>query len=60
MVRVDPIVEAVQRELALAGYYTGPVDGLPGRRTKTSIAAYQKANALDVDRRRDARNSSIT
>jgi peptidoglycan hydrolase-like protein with peptidoglycan-binding domain len=48
MVRVDPIVEAVQRELALAGYYTGPVDGLPGRRTKTSISAYQKANALDV------------
>jgi peptidoglycan hydrolase-like protein with peptidoglycan-binding domain len=47
VVRVDPTVEAVQRELALSGFYTGPVDGLPGRRTKTSIAAYQKANGLD-------------
>jgi len=47
IVRVDPLVEAVQRELALSGFYTGPVDGLPGRRTKTSIAAYQQANALD-------------
>jgi peptidoglycan hydrolase-like protein with peptidoglycan-binding domain len=46
VVRVDPMVEAVQRELALSGFYTGPVDGLPGRRTKTSIAAYQKANGL--------------
>ncbi len=48
VVRVDPIVEAVQRELALSGFYTGPVDGLPGRRTKISIAAYQKANGLDA------------
>jgi hypothetical protein len=48
MVRVDPMVQAVQRELALSGFYSGPVDGLPGRRTKTSIAAYQKANGLDA------------
>ncbi|MFO0992423.1 MAG: peptidoglycan-binding domain-containing protein [Hyphomicrobiales bacterium] len=47
VVRVDPMVEAVQRELALSGFYTGPVDGLPGRRTKTAIVAYQNANALD-------------
>lgn len=47
VVRVDPMVEAVQRELALSGFYTGPVDGLQGRRTKTSIAAYQQANGLD-------------
>ena len=47
VVRVDPVVEAVQRELALSGLYTGPVDGLPGRRTKTSIASYQTANGLD-------------
>jgi len=48
VVRVDPTVEAVQRELALSGFYTGPVDGLQGRRTKTSIVAYQKANGLDM------------
>lgn len=47
VVRVDPLVQSVQRELALSGFYTGPVDGLPGRRTRTSIAAYQKANGLD-------------
>ncbi len=47
VVRVDPTVEAVQRELAVSGFYTGPVDGLDGRRTRTSIAAYQKANGLD-------------
>ena len=47
VVRVDPTVEAVQRELALSGFYTGPVDGLQGRRTKTSIAAYQQASGLD-------------
>jgi len=47
IVRVDPMVEAVQRELAQSGFYTGPVDGLDGRRTRTSIAAYQKANGLN-------------
>ena len=45
-VRVDPLVEAVQRELVQSGFYAGPIDGLSGRRTRLAIAAYQKANGL--------------
>jgi peptidoglycan hydrolase-like protein with peptidoglycan-binding domain len=48
-VRVDPIVEEVQRELVQTGFYAGPVDGLPGKRTKLAIASYQKANGLEAN-----------
>ena len=34
LVRVDPVVEQVQRELIQTGFYAGPVDGLPGKRTR--------------------------
>ena len=47
VVKVDPIVQEVQRELVQSGFYAGPVDGLPGKRTKLAIAAYQTANGLD-------------
>ncbi len=47
--RYDPVVEAVQRELAAAGYYKGLVDGVIGRKTKQAIAAYQAAVGLEPD-----------
>lgn len=34
------VVEAVQEELARAGYDPGPIDGLPGQRTERAIAAF--------------------
>ena len=43
----DPVVEAVQRELASSGYYDGPVDGVYGKRTRKAISAYQAQNAMD-------------
>lgn len=47
--KYDPIVEAVQRELAAAGYYKGAVDGVTGRKTRDAIAAYQTAAGLEAD-----------
>jgi peptidoglycan hydrolase-like protein with peptidoglycan-binding domain len=47
--RYDPVVEAVQRELAAAGYYKGTVDGVIGRKTRQAIAAYQQATGLQPD-----------
>lgn len=44
--RYDPVVEAVQRELASAGYYRGPVDGVAGKRTRQAIIAYEEQNAM--------------
>jgi peptidoglycan hydrolase-like protein with peptidoglycan-binding domain len=43
------VVEAVQRELAAAGYYKGTVDGVIGRKTRQAIAAYQQATGLQPD-----------
>lgn len=45
----DPVVEAVQRELAAAGYYKGLVDGVAGRKTRDAISAYQAATGLQPD-----------
>jgi peptidoglycan hydrolase-like protein with peptidoglycan-binding domain len=45
--RYDATVEAVQRELAVSGLYSGKVDGVSGQRTKIAIIAYQRANGLD-------------
>jgi peptidoglycan hydrolase-like protein with peptidoglycan-binding domain len=45
--RFDPTVEAVQRELAASGLYTGPIGGVSGRRTQIAILAYQRMNRLD-------------
>jgi peptidoglycan hydrolase-like protein with peptidoglycan-binding domain len=47
-VRVDPVVEAVQKELALAGFYDGPIDGVAGKKTRQAIESWQRANAMDV------------
>lgn len=47
--KYDPIVEAVQRELAATGYYKGSVDGVIGRKTRDAIAAYQTATGLEAD-----------
>ena len=47
--RHDPVVEAVQRELAAAGYYKGVVDGVIGRKTRQAISAYQQAVGLAPD-----------
>jgi peptidoglycan hydrolase-like protein with peptidoglycan-binding domain len=47
--RYDPVVEAVQRELAAAGYYKGPVDGVIGRKTRQAITDYQAAVGLEAD-----------
>lgn len=49
--RYDPIVEAVQRELAAAGYYKGAVDGVIGRKTRQAISAYQQATGMEPDGR---------
>ena len=37
------VVQAVQEELARAGYDPGPVDGLPGQRTERAIAEFTAA-----------------
>jgi peptidoglycan hydrolase-like protein with peptidoglycan-binding domain len=47
--RYDPVVEAVQRELAAAGYYKGIVDGVIGRKTRQAIMSYQQAQGLEAD-----------
>ena len=39
----------IQRALKRAGYYTGPVDGVIGPRTKRAIRSFQKANGLKSD-----------
>jgi peptidoglycan hydrolase-like protein with peptidoglycan-binding domain len=52
--RHDPVVEAVQRELAAAGYYKGAVDGVIGRKTRQAISAYQQAVGLEPDGRPSA------
>ena len=46
--KYDPVVEAVQRELAAAGYYKGEIDGVVGRKTRAAIEAYQQTVGIDV------------
>jgi peptidoglycan hydrolase-like protein with peptidoglycan-binding domain len=45
--RYDPTIEAVQRELAASGLYSGPIDGVAGRRTQLAIRTYQRMHQLD-------------
>jgi hypothetical protein len=47
------IVAQVQQELAAAGYYHGPIDGVIGNGTRRAIRAYERANGLPVDGRLD-------
>jgi hypothetical protein len=45
----DSTVVAVQRRLARAGYYRGPIDGVAGNETRRAIRAYERAHGLRVD-----------
>jgi Putative peptidoglycan binding domain len=44
----DQVTVNVQEQLARAGYYNGPIDGLLGPMTREAIAAYQADNGLAV------------
>ena len=44
----DRVTVNVQEQLARAGYYDGPIDGLLGPMTREAIAAYQADNGLAV------------
>ena len=39
----------VQRALLRAGYDPGPIDGKPGKKTKSAIKAFQRKNGLTAD-----------
>jgi len=39
-------IQAVQRALATRKLYSGPIDGLIGKKTKHALAAFQRANGL--------------
>ena len=42
-------VRSIQKALANARYYSGPVDGEPSSRVKDSIRAFQRDESLSVD-----------
>jgi hypothetical protein len=44
----DRVTVAVQEQLARAGYYDGPIDGILGPMTREAIAAYQADNGLAI------------
>jgi Putative peptidoglycan binding domain len=44
----DRVTVDVQEQLARAGYYDGPIDGVLGPMTREAIAAFQADNALAV------------
>ena len=44
----DQVTVNVQQQLASAGYYDGPIDGVLGPMTREAIAAYQADNGLAV------------
>jgi peptidoglycan hydrolase-like protein with peptidoglycan-binding domain len=46
--RFDPVIEEVQKALAASHYYSGPIDGVAGKRTRMAIESFQSANGLDV------------
>jgi peptidoglycan hydrolase-like protein with peptidoglycan-binding domain len=48
VIKYDPLVEDVQRELLAMGDYKGMVDGVIGQRTKQAIQQYQQTNGLAV------------
>ena len=43
------MVVQVQRRLASAGYYSGPIDGVVGRGTRRAIRAFERSRGLPVD-----------
>ena len=42
----DMVVQAVQQQLASAGYYDGPVDGVAGPQTRAAILAFERRTGL--------------
>src|SRR4249919_546842 len=44
----DRVTVDVQEQLARAGYYDGPIDGVLGPMTREAIAAYQSDNGLAI------------
>jgi Putative peptidoglycan binding domain len=44
----DQVTVNVQEQLARAGYYDGPIDGLLGPMTREAIASYQADNGLAI------------
>ena len=44
----DRVTVNVQEQLARAGYYDGPIDGMLGPMTREAIAAYQADNGLAI------------
>lgn len=42
------MMAGAQQQLTNAGYYNGPIDGIPGPDTRQAIANYQTANNLPV------------
>lgn len=42
-------IKSAQRMLKALGYYTGPVDGAMGAKTKTAVIAFQKVSGLPAD-----------
>jgi peptidoglycan hydrolase-like protein with peptidoglycan-binding domain len=48
VIKYDPVVEDVQRELLALGQYKGMVDGVIGQRTIAAVQQYQQANGLTV------------
>lgn len=51
----DNLVIAVQRRLARAGYYHGPIDGIAGRATRSAIARWEANHGMYADGRIDHR-----
>jgi len=43
------LVVQVQRRLASAGYYSGPIDGVIGSGTRRAIRAYERSHGLPID-----------
>ena len=43
------MVVQVQRRLASAGYYSGPIDGVIGRGTRRAIRSFERSHGLPVD-----------
>lgn len=47
------VTAQVQRQLSVAGFYHGPIDGIIGDGTRRAIRSYQRENNLPVDGRID-------
>jgi peptidoglycan hydrolase-like protein with peptidoglycan-binding domain len=42
----DPLLAAIQAELAALGYFDGPADGMAGAETRAAVMAYQRKKGL--------------